>query len=116
MLWPFRSHSLLVGIRALVGHDLSRVLEYLVDPGFFAGCIYMYVSAASPNRASLGATNGIAQFLVSITRIIGPAASSSLFSLSMAEGYMGGGLVYIVLLMASLATIAFGTTLPRQVW
>ncbi|KAF8493991.1 member of major facilitator superfamily multidrug-resistance, DHA1 sub-family [Russula emetica] len=80
------------------------------------GCIYMYVSAASPNRASLGATNGIAQFLVSITRIIGPAASTSLFSLSMAEGYLGSSLVYIVLLMASLATIAFGTTLPRQVW
>jgi hypothetical protein len=76
----------------------------------------MYVSAASPNRASLGATNGIAQFLVSITRMIGPSVSTSLFSLSMAEGYMGGSLVYIVLLMASVATIAFGTTLPRQVW
>jgi hypothetical protein len=82
----------------------------------FTGCIYMYVAAASPNRASLGATNGIAQFLVSITRVIGPAASTSLFSLSMAEDYLGGGLVYIVLLMASLATIALGTTLPRQVW
>ena len=37
----------------------------------------------------------------------------------MAEGgYVGmrGGLVYVVLLVVSLATIAFGTTLPRQVW
>ncbi len=76
----------------------------------------MYVAAASPNRASLGATNGIAQFLVSITRVIGPAASTSLFSLSMAEGYLDGGLIYVVLLIVSLATIAFGTTLPRQLW
>ena len=91
------------------------MVELPVDLGL-AGCIYMYVSAASPNRASLGATNGIAQFLVSITRMIGPAASTSLFSLSMAEGYMGSCLVYVVLLIASLATIAFGTTLPRQVW
>ncbi|KAH9953207.1 major facilitator superfamily domain-containing protein [Lactifluus volemus] len=69
-----------------------------------------------PNRASLGATNGLAQLLVSIMRAIGPAISTSLFSLSLAEGYLGGGLVYTVLLAISLVAIAFGTTLPRQVW
>jgi hypothetical protein len=75
----------------------------------------MFVSAASPNRASLGATNGIAQLLMSITRAIGPTATASLFSLSLEEGYVGGNLVYIVLLVVSLAAIAFGTTLPQQV-
>jgi hypothetical protein len=80
------------------------------------GCIFIYISAASPNRASLGATNGLAQLLVSIMRAIGPAISTSLFSLSLAEGYLGGGLVYTVLLAISLVAIAFGTTLPRQVW
>ena len=49
-------------------------------------------------------------------RAIGPAAATSLFSLSLAEGYMGGGLVYIVLLMISLAAVAIGTTLPEQAW
>ncbi|KAH9989032.1 major facilitator superfamily domain-containing protein [Russula vinacea] len=71
------------------------------------GCIFIYISAASPNRASLGATNGIGQLLVSIMRAIGPAAATSLFSLSLAEGYVGGGLVYIVLLMISLAAQAW---------
>ncbi|KAH9966264.1 major facilitator superfamily domain-containing protein [Lactifluus volemus] len=80
------------------------------------GCIFIYISAASPNRASLGATNGLAQLLVSIMRAIGPATSTSLFSLSLAEGYLGGGLVYAVLLAISLVAIAFGTALPRQVW
>jgi hypothetical protein len=80
------------------------------------GCIFIYISAASPNRASLGATNGLAQLLVSIMRAIGPATSTSLFSLSLAEGYLGGGLVYTVLLAISLVAIAFGTALPRQVW
>jgi len=80
------------------------------------GCIFIYISAASPNRASLGATNGIAQVVVSITRAIGPATATSLFSLSLNEGAMGGGMVYIVLLGISLITIAFGTTLPQQVW
>jgi hypothetical protein len=76
----------------------------------------MYISAASPNRASLGATNGIAQLLVSIARAIGPAAATSLFSLSLADGYMRGGMVYIVLLGISLVAVSLGTTLPHQVW
>jgi hypothetical protein len=80
------------------------------------GCIFIYISASSPNRASLGATNGIAQLLVSIVRAIGPATVTSLFSLSLAEGYLGGGMVYMVLLMISLAAVAIGTTLPQQVW
>jgi len=82
----------------------------------FTGCIFIYIAAASPNRASLGATNGIAQVLVSIVRAFGPATATSLFSLSLAKGYMGGGLVYIVLLTFSLVAIAFGTTLPQQLW
>ena len=82
----------------------------------FTGCIFIYIAAASPNRASLGATNGIAQVLVSVVRAFGPATAASLFSLSFAKGYMGGGLVYIVLLTFSLVAIAFGTTLPQQVW
>ncbi|KAH9958622.1 MFS general substrate transporter [Russula dissimulans] len=80
------------------------------------GCVFIYISASSPNRASLGATNGLAQLLVSIMRAIGPAASTSLFSLSLAEGYLGGGMVYVVLLGISLVAVLFGTTLPKQVW
>jgi hypothetical protein len=90
-------------------------MEQLVDLAI-TGCIFIYISASSPNRASLGATNGIAQLFVSIMRAIGPAAATSLFSLSLAEGYAGGGLVYIVLLIISLAAVAFGTTLPQQAW
>ncbi|KAI0261481.1 member of major facilitator superfamily multidrug-resistance, DHA1 sub-family [Gloeopeniophorella convolvens] len=80
------------------------------------GCVFIYISGAAPNRASLGATNGIAQLLVSITRAIGPAASTSLFSLSMAEGYLGGSMVYVVLLVIALGATLFGTKLPRKVW
>ncbi|KAI9434219.1 MFS general substrate transporter [Lactarius indigo] len=79
------------------------------------GCIFIFLSAASPNRASLGATNGLAQLLVSIMRAIGPVAATSLFSLSLAEGYLGGGMVYLVLLGVSVMSIAFATALPRQV-
>jgi len=80
------------------------------------GCVFIYISASSPNRASLGATNGLAQLLVSIMRAIGPAASTSLFSLSFSEGNLGGGMVYLVLLGISLVAVVFGTTLPKQAW
>ena len=49
-------------------------------------------------------------------RAIGPASATSLFSLSLGEGYLGGGMVYVVLLCVSLVTIALASTLPRQVW
>ncbi|KAF8501373.1 member of major facilitator superfamily multidrug-resistance, DHA1 sub-family [Russula emetica] len=94
------------------------VLQIIFSLGLSScyGCIFIYISASSPNRASLGATNGIAQLLVSITRAIGPAAATSLFSLSLAEGYLGGGMVYMVLLLISLAAVMVGTTLPQRVW
>ncbi|KAF8274736.1 MFS general substrate transporter [Lactarius quietus] len=79
------------------------------------GCIFIYLTAASPNRASLGTTNGLAQLLVSIMRAIGPVAATSLFSLSLAQGYLGGGMVYLFLMGISVVSIACAIALPRQV-
>ncbi|KAG6370820.1 major facilitator superfamily domain-containing protein [Boletus reticuloceps] len=62
----------------LVGVQL--VLSIVLNLGY--ACIFIYIVAATPNRASLGATNGIAQLLVSVMRTIGPASSSSIFSIS----------------------------------
>ncbi|KAF8898208.1 member of major facilitator superfamily multidrug-resistance, DHA1 sub-family [Gymnopilus junonius] len=36
------------------------------------GCVYMFITAAAPNKRSLGATNGLAQTLVSIGRMVMP--------------------------------------------
>ncbi|KAG2146249.1 major facilitator superfamily domain-containing protein [Suillus clintonianus] len=41
---------------------------------------------AAPNRASLGATNGVVQLVVAGARIMGPASAASVFSLSMQQG------------------------------
>ncbi|KAE9402492.1 member of major facilitator superfamily multidrug-resistance, DHA1 sub-family [Gymnopus androsaceus JB14] len=57
---------------------------------FSFGAIFIYITAASPNRASLGATNGLSQMMVSVCRAIGPAASNSLFSLSLRHQYLAG--------------------------
>jgi len=76
------------------------------------GAIFIFISAASPNRASLGATNGLSQLSVSIMRTIGPASVNSLFSLSIEKGYLGGHLVYYVLVAITGVALALGSMLP----
>ncbi|KAF8896544.1 member of major facilitator superfamily multidrug-resistance, DHA1 sub-family, partial [Infundibulicybe gibba] len=77
------------------------------------GAIFIFISAASPNRASLGATNGLSQMSVSIMRAIGPAAANSMFSLSIVKNYLGGYLVYYILVVVVGASILVASRLPR---
>jgi hypothetical protein len=83
---------------------------------FDSGAIFIYLSASSPNRASLGATNGLAQCFVSATRAIGPAAANSLFSLSIEKHLLGGAFVYYVLIALTLVAIFVASLLPTKVW
>ncbi|KAF5392180.1 hypothetical protein D9757_001609 [Collybiopsis confluens] len=96
---------LVVGIQILFSLSIS----------FSYGSIFIYITAASPNRASLGATNGLSQMTVSLCRAIGPAASNSLFSLSLKHHYMGGYMVYYVLLIVAGSSLVAASMLPRHV-
>ncbi|KAK0501218.1 major facilitator superfamily domain-containing protein [Armillaria luteobubalina] len=78
------------------------------------GAIFIYIAAASPNRASLGATNGLCQMAVSICRAIGPAGANSLFSLSLKQSFLGGYMVYYVLLATVCASLVVASFLPRR--
>jgi len=81
-----------------------------------SGTIFIFIAGAAPNRASLGATNGLAQLSVSIVRAIGPALASSMYSLSVDEDhhYMNGGLVYYVTVTLSVVAIWAGSLLPKR--
>ena len=72
----------------------------------------MYITAAAPNRRCLGALNGVAQTTASVVRAVGPAASTSLFAYSIHNNFMGGYGVYIVLVLATIATMPLGAMLP----
>ncbi|KAF5310961.1 hypothetical protein D9619_007779 [Psilocybe cf. subviscida] len=72
------------------------------------GAVFIFITRASPNRASLGATNGLCQTSVSITRAIGLAVANSLFSVSVDKGYLGGQLVYLVLISVAAMSIFIG--------
>ncbi|GAB1527187.1 hypothetical protein RhiTH_010362 [Rhizoctonia solani] len=72
-------------------------------PAFMAfSCVAIYVNSSAPSKDSLGTLNGISQTIISVIRAIGPAAATSLFSLSIEKNILGGNFVYAVLLGISL--------------
>lgn len=95
-----------VGVQTFI--SIGMTLSY--------GAIFIFIAAASPNRASLGATNGLSQMTVSIMRAIGPAMSNSLFSLSIEKGYLNGYLVYYVLILVVSGAMVIASMLPRKLW
>ena len=82
----------------------------------FPGAVFIFITASAPNKASLGAVNGIAQMLVSLMRTVGPATANSLFSLSIDEEhhYMGGYFVYVALSAVVCVALWVGTLLPGK--
>jgi MFS family permease len=83
---------------------------------FAYGVSCIYVAAASPNRASVGATTGFAQVIVSIMRAVGPAVANSAFSISIERQYLGGNLVYCVMAGMVWVAMGVGVLLPRTMW
>ena len=76
----------------------------------------MYISSAAPSKRSLGATNGIAQTMVSIQRTIGPAAVASLFAFSLEKNILEGNFTYVVMLGVVCVGLGVGMQLPRNTW
>ncbi|PCH42297.1 member of major facilitator multidrug-resistance DHA1 [Wolfiporia cocos MD-104 SS10] len=89
-----------------------------VPVNFCYGSVFIFITASSPNKASLGSVNGLAQMSVSIMRAIGPALANSMFSLSIDEDhhYLGGMLVYVFLAGLACVALGVGTLLPPKVW
>ena len=79
---------------------------------FYSGVIFMFITASTPNKHSLGATNGLSQMSVSIARAIGPAMSTSLFSFCVENNIFGGFGVYVIFAILSLFALRLATRLP----
>ncbi|KDR81939.1 hypothetical protein GALMADRAFT_59708 [Galerina marginata CBS 339.88] len=78
------------------------------------GCVYMFITAAAPNKRSLGATNGLAQTLVSVGRMVTPVIASSLLSLSIVHHIFWGYAAYVVLVSLTMGGIWLASQLPRH--
>jgi len=115
--FPLMSHlARAQGMTLLVWGIATFQILISIGLSFSYGAVFIYISAASPNRASLGATNGLSQLSVSVMRAIGPAAANSLFSLSIERKYLGGWLVYYVLIAIACVALVVASQLPRRVW
>ncbi|KAK2462968.1 hypothetical protein APHAL10511_005020 [Amanita phalloides] len=79
-------------------------------------CIFIYITASSPNKNSLGTTNGISQTTVSIARAIGPALATSLFSFSVDKNILDGYAVYAILFVLSCLALLPALRLPAKPW
>ena len=76
----------------------------------------MYISSAAPNKRSLGATNGVAQTVVSIQRTVAPAAAATLFAFSLENNILRGNFVYVVLVAIVCVGLGVAFQLPRNTW
>ncbi|KAF7327393.1 Major facilitator superfamily multidrug-resistance DHA1 sub-family [Mycena kentingensis (nom. inval.)] len=106
-----RSAGLGWGVYGLLA--LLVFLFAVMDISF--GAVFMFVTASAP-KSSRGTVNGISQTSVAIARAIGPAAATSLFSLSEQLNLLGGYFVYVVFFGASCAALVLGGRLPEEVW
>ncbi|KAF8920738.1 major facilitator superfamily domain-containing protein [Mucidula mucida] len=112
--YPIMSHLVKTqGVGPMVWTVLAIQIFLSIIISLSYGAIFIYIAAASPNRASLGATNGICQMSVSVFRAIGPAAANSLFSMSLKENLMGGYFVYYVLIATTGVSLVVASLLPR---
>ncbi|KAI0637849.1 major facilitator superfamily domain-containing protein [Trametes polyzona] len=93
---------------------LQQVLLVVMCQAFGAAFVFVRYSAASDRV--LGATNGVAQFTASVMRAVGPAASTSLFAVSLEHNWLGGYGVYPILVVLTLALFYVSTYLPKEMW
>ncbi|KAH9166546.1 MFS general substrate transporter, partial [Lactarius sanguifluus] len=93
---------------------LQLLSRSITDMGF--GAVFIFLSSAPPNKRSLGATNGLAQTVVTIQRTVGPTVAVSLFAYSLQNNVLGGQFAYVVLLSLVGAALRVATQLPRDTW
>ncbi|KAF8875919.1 major facilitator superfamily transporter, partial [Infundibulicybe gibba] len=104
------------GVNLVVWIGIVVLVFLMVFMDVAYGCIFMYLTASSPNKHSLGATNGLSQMGVSFARAVGPALATSLFSLSVERNMLGGYAVYAILFCISCLAIFLAVLLPEKMW
>ena len=78
------------------------------------GAVFMIIRSSAPSNRSLGAVNGIAQFVTAIMRAIAPATSTSLFASSLEYNWLGGYAVYPICILLSVAVAFSARPLPSS--
>lgn len=95
---------------------LNSVSAHFFRPLVSPGSIFMFITASTPSKRTLGATNGLSQTAVSTVRAIGPAMTTSLFAASAEHNLLWGFAVYAILFVFACLAIFLALCLPHKVW
>ncbi|TFK98636.1 MFS transporter [Pterulicium gracile] len=78
--------------------------------------IYVFI-IDSASDSTLGSINGLSQMVASIMRALAPTIASSLYSVSLQQRYfLGGTMVYWILIGITISGIYMSTKLPTQLY
>ena len=72
--------------------------------------IHLYV----PNHASVDATIGLLQLLMSMMSTAGPSAINSVFALVIQKQVMGGYFAYQLMVVMAVISLTIGAVLPKK--
>ena len=106
-IFLFTCTSLAISKPSLVLSGSSLIL--------FLGATYIYINAAAPNCASVGATIVLLQLLMSIMFAVGPSAINSVFVLGIQKQVLGGHFAYWLMVWMAVISLAIGVVLPKKV-
>ncbi|RDX43402.1 MFS general substrate transporter [Lentinus brumalis] len=104
------------GVDWVVWGLVSVQLALMVVMDLAFGAIFIFIRSSVSSNRSLGAVNGTAQFVASVMRALGPAASTSLFATSLERNWMGGYGVYVILILTAFTLFFVSTSLPLNLW
>ncbi|KAG6888134.1 hypothetical protein C0992_009547 [Termitomyces sp. T32_za158] len=102
------------GADALVWAVIVVQLTFALSFSASYASVFVLLLDSTPNRASLGAINGMAQAVGCITRAIAPTVASSLFSISLQRHLAGGNMVFLILLGISMIGLRLTFLLPKR--
>ncbi|KAF8220944.1 MFS general substrate transporter [Tricholoma matsutake] len=104
------------GITFVVWILIASIIVLMAFSDMAFGCIFIFIMASAPTKRSLGAVNGLSQTTVSVARALGPALTTSMFSLSVEHNLLGGHGVYAILFLFSSFALLLAVQLPHKLW
>ncbi|PPR03542.1 hypothetical protein CVT24_007029 [Panaeolus cyanescens] len=78
------------------------------------GAVQVTLVENTPEEGGMGTVNGVGQMVASAMRSISPTFASSLYSITLQKGYMGGNMVFYVLLILSIIGFRLSFLIPEK--
>ncbi|KAF7304092.1 MFS domain-containing protein [Mycena indigotica] len=97
-----------------VGLAIAGQLSCSVFTYFAFSVTSLFILAASPNRANVGAVSGISGTVGTAMRAVAPTVASSLFALSVKHQWLSGSAGFLLLASLSIIAVRLTRMLPKE--